>query len=155
VITRTSTPNPHCILDRSAPRRRRLARAGIAVGLTAAVALTGACRRNQSGSGLSKELQAWHKDYRSAVNDMSEAAGGGKDLKQACQDALDALKSHESKLVNAPDQQLSELAQGFVDERSEAYQKCAETGVAPEGSRKTVEMERRLRELGEAGTNKK
>jgi hypothetical protein len=137
---------------RSGSRRPRLARAGMAVGLTAAVAFTGACgkRGQSSGSGLSDELQAWHKNYRAAVNDMSQAAGGDKELKAACSAALSALESHEEKLVDAPDEKLAQLTQEFVDERKEAYKQCSETGEAPSGSKKTVEMEKRLRELAGA-----
>jgi hypothetical protein len=138
------------VASRSAgTRTRRLARVGLAVGLASTLAFTGACRRS-SGGKVNPELQAYVKTYNEATGDMAEAAGGvGKTIQESCKQALAALNANESKLTNTPDDKLDELAKGFVEERREAYTKCAETGESPAASKKTVEMESRLREMNQ------
>ncbi|MGH2689159.1 MAG: hypothetical protein ACRDKW_10185 [Actinomycetota bacterium] len=133
----------------AATRRRRLARAGMAVGLAAMVAFGGACRRSSSNE-VDPGLKTYVDNYNAAVDDMAEAAGGrDKPLQESCKQALTALEANAAKLTDTPDDQLDRLAQEFVEERREAYTKCAETGESPSASRKTVEMEARIRELNQ------
>lgn len=133
----------------AAARRRRLARAGMAVGLAAMVALGGACRRSSSNE-IDPALKAYVDSYNEAVDDMSKAAGGReKSLQEGCKQALAALETNAAKLTDTPDDTLDGLAQEFVEERRVAYTKCAETGESPSSSAATVKMEARIRELNQ------
>ena len=83
----TALPGP----DRFATPGRRLARVGMALGLSAALALSGGCRR-QSKPTVDPAVKAWFDDsFRPATDDMAKAAGGGKDVKEGCKAAADAL----------------------------------------------------------------
>ena len=133
--------------DRSASPSRRLARVGMALGLCAAVAFTGACSR-RSAPTVDPVVKTWFDQaFKPATEDMATAAGAGKDVKEGCKAAGDALATHEAKLIQTPDAQLTELVKGFVAERKDAYAKCAETGETPSASAKITEIQRRVNEL--------
>lgn len=132
-------------------RARRLVRLGTTAGLCAVVALTGvACRRGQSTRSIDPAVQAWYDNaYLPAVQDMSNAASGeGKPLKDGCRDALEALKTHEAKLVDTPDDQLNQLVQEYVNDRKAAYEKCSNDGIPPEAG-STGPIQRRVNELNQ------
>lgn len=137
--------------DRSASLQRRFATAGMALALSTAVAFTGACtRKNQPA--IDPALKAWFDDaYKPAIDDMSKAAADAPDVKGGCQAASDALQTHAAKLVKTPDAQLSQLVQGFIDERTAAYKACVDTGQDPTASVKTTEIQRRVNELTAKG----
>ena len=147
----TATTDPS---DRRAARRRRAARVGVALGLSVVVAFTGACRR-KSGAAIDPQVKAWHDKYVAAVQDMSDAAQKGVDLKAGCKAAVEALKSHEAQITQTPDSKLTELVKEFVTEREEAYNKCAESGQTPAASPTIPKIQNRVNELNTAYTEKK
>ena len=135
----------------TAPLRPRGAKL-LLLALSAAVVLMGACSR-QNKSAIDPTLKAWFDDaYKPAIDDMSKAAGAASGLKEGCQAASDALQTHAAKLVKTPDSQLTQLVQGFIDERMAAYKACVDTGETPTASAKTQEIQKRVNELTAKGT---
>lgn len=151
---------------RSPARRHRVPAGGLAasstplgprgarvflLALSAAIALGTACSR-QNVPNIDPGIKSWFEgSYRPAVDDMSKAAGAAKTVQEGCQAASDALVTHETKLTNTPDPQLSQLIREFIDERKAEYAKCVETGTTPAPSAKIPEIQRRVNELTARG----
>jgi hypothetical protein len=122
------------------------------VALSAAVVFMGGCSR-QNKPAIDPALKAWFDNaYKPAIDDMSKAAGAASGVKEGCQAASDALQTHAAKLVKTPDTQLTQLVQGFIDERTAAYKTCVDTGDTPTASAKTQEIQKRVNELTAKGT---
>jgi hypothetical protein len=133
--------------DRSASPGRRLARVGVALGLSAAMAFAGACTRHNTPT-VDPAVKTWFDTaFRPATDDMAKSAQAGKDVKDGCKAAGDALTTNEARMIKTPDPQLTELVKGYVAERREAWAKCAETGETPSPSAKIVEIQKRVNEL--------
>ena len=134
-------------LDRSAWSRGRLARVGLALGLSAAVAFAGACSRHNTPT-VDPAVKSWFDNsFRPATDDMAKSAQASKDVKDGCKAAGDALTTNEARMIKTPDPQLTELVKAYVAERREAWAKCAETGESPSPSAKIVEIQKRVNDL--------
>jgi hypothetical protein len=132
--------------DRSATVRR-LARVGVVLGLGAALAFTGACRRSSPQRAVDPRVKTWQeKVFNPAAEDMSLAARDAKDMREGCKAALGALTSHEARLIETPDEQLTQIVKDYIADRKAAYTKCAETGEFVQGN-KIRQIQQRVNEL--------